>query len=382
MSAPTPAAAPTPTPAVAPAVAQAPTACPGNPHALGTSRTLAVDPAALPRIGHIQYRHTLPLQDHEVVITFDDGPLPPYTDRVLQALAAECVKVTYFLVGQMAAAYPDTVRRIYNAGHVIGTHSQNHPFHFDAMGRPRVEHEVGRGIASVRAALGDPKALAPFFRIPGLARSHDVETYLASQSLAVWSADEVADDWHRGITAAQIVSKAIHRIEAHEHRGVLLLHDIHPATALAVPTLLKELKARGYRIVQAVPMGERPPSVPERPAALVADASGGWPRVVSANATTATEKVEAAAPPKHRLRLASHHADKDRDATLHAKRGDAAQHAKRKHDTGDKEDVASARGKTRVATRGDRHADISAIVADKKHKPKTAAQSEGWAFWR
>ena len=367
----------------APAAAQVKAACPGNPQALGTSRTLAVDPAALPRIGNIQYRHTLPLGDHEVVITFDDGPLPPYTDRVLAALATECVKVTYFLVGQMATAYPDTVRRIYNASHVIGTHSQSHPFHFDAMGQARVEHEVGRGIASVQAALGDPKALAPFFRIPGLARSHDVDTYLASQSLAVWSADEVADDWHRGITAAQIVSKAIRRIEAHDHRGVLLLHDIHPATALAVPTLLKELKARGYRIVQAVPMGERPPSLPERPATQVADAAGGWPRVVPSNAASASEKAEKTEQSRHRLRLANPKAGKDPDATLHAKRGDAAQktkhvasaqHAKRTHDTGDKQDAASARG--------ERHADISAIVAGKKRKPKTAAQSEGWAFWR
>ena len=160
------------------------------------------------------------------------------------------------------AAYPDAVRRIYNAGHVIGTHSQNHPLTFDQMALPRIEREVGAGIASVQAAVGDPRAVAPFFRIPGLLRSKQVESYLASQSLAVWSADEVADDWYKGVTAQQIVRKAISRIEAKGHRGVLLLHDIHPATVMALPTLLKELKAKGYRIVQAVPAGERPKSVP------------------------------------------------------------------------------------------------------------------------
>lgn len=260
--------------------------CPANPDAIGTSRTITVDPATLPRIGSMQYHHTLPLKDHEVVITFDDGPLPPYTNRILDILAENCVKVTYFLVGQMAHAYPDTVRRIYNAGHVIGTHSLSHPFTFHTMGEPRIEHEVNGGIAYVQAALGDPKAVSPFFRIPGLARSKTVEAYLASQSIAVWSADEVADDWHRGITAKDIVRLAIKRIEAHDHRGVLLLHDIHPATVMALPMLLRELKTRGYKIVQAVPPGERPTSLPERPATLVANAAG-WPRVLKKKSITA-----------------------------------------------------------------------------------------------
>ena len=118
--------------------------------------------------------------------------------------------------------------------------------------------------------------------MPGLSRSRQIETYAESQSLSVWSADEVADDWHRGITAEQIVQRAMARIEAKGHRGVLLLHDIHPATARAVPMLLKRLKANGYRIVQAVPVGDRPASVPERGQAdVAATEKPGWPRVVS-----------------------------------------------------------------------------------------------------
>lgn len=283
--------------------------CPGNPDAIGTSRTITVDPAELPRIGKIQYRNTLPLNDHEVVITFDDGPLPPYTNRVLDTLAAHCVKVTYFLVGRMAQAYPDTVRRIYNDGHIIGTHSLSHPFTFHVMDAPHIAREVNGGIARVQAALGNPKAVAPFFRIPGLARSNAVESYLAGRSLAVWSADEVADDWHRGITAKDIVRLALKRIEAHDHRGVLLLHDIHPATALALPTLLKELKERGYKIVQAVPPGERPKVLPDRPETMVAQAGKGWPRVLDTKPVT---QEIAAKPAKHR----KHAARKDRDEAL------------------------------------------------------------------
>ena len=97
---------------VAPALAAH---CPGNPGAIGTSRTIVVDPAEHRKIGTMNYAETLPLVDKEVVLTFDDGPLPPYTDRILDILAAECVKATYFIVGSMARANPELVRRVYDA---------------------------------------------------------------------------------------------------------------------------------------------------------------------------------------------------------------------------------------------------------------------------
>jgi peptidoglycan/xylan/chitin deacetylase (PgdA/CDA1 family) len=244
--------------------------CPGHPDAIGTSRTITVDPQETPHIGTMQYKTSLPLEDHEVVLTFDDGPLPPYTSRILNILAENCVKVDYFLVGQMAKAYPDLVRRIYNSGHVVGTHSLHHPLTFNRMGEAALAKEVDGGIEAVDAAIGDPRAVAPFFRIPGLLRSNKADTYLTDKSLTVWSADEVADDWHHGITAKKIVALAMKRIDAKDHRGVLLLHDIHPATVLALPMLLKELKANGYKIVQAIPAGDRPASVPERTKTKVA----------------------------------------------------------------------------------------------------------------
>ncbi len=255
--------------------------CRGNPAAIGTSRTITVSPAALPRIGTIQYSRTLPLNDREIVITFDDGPIPPNTNRILNILASECVKATYFLVGRRASEHPHLVRRIYNDGHTIGTHSQNHLLVFDRLEPKAVEGEVRDGIASVQAAAGHPRAVAPYFRIPGLLRTRPVERYLGSQALAVWSADAVADDWYFGVTPQRIVERALARIEA-KGRGVLLLHDIHPATAAALPPLLKELKARGYRIVHVVPDGERPKSVPRLPAPAVADSSGNAPAVTGA----------------------------------------------------------------------------------------------------
>ena len=107
--------------------------CPGHPDAIGTSRTIVVDPREHPRIGTMQYPETLPLRDHEVVLTFDDGPLPRNSYKVLQILADNCVKATFFLIGQQARANPEGVRKLVAAGHTIGTHSQNHPLTFQKM---------------------------------------------------------------------------------------------------------------------------------------------------------------------------------------------------------------------------------------------------------
>jgi peptidoglycan/xylan/chitin deacetylase (PgdA/CDA1 family) len=231
--------------------------CPGNPNALGTSRTLVVDPAEHPRLGSMQYHESLPLEDHEIVITFDDGPLPPRSTQVLDALDHECVKATFFLIGKMAHNFPEVVRRIRDAGHTIGTHSYSHPLTFHRMSLEKAQFEINQGIASVTAALGDGSGPAPFFRIPGLLRADGVEHYLASLNLQIWSADFLADDWTK-IGPGQVYSRALQRIEVN-HKGILLLHDIQPRTVEALPYLLRELKRRGYKVVQVVP------ATPDRP---------------------------------------------------------------------------------------------------------------------
>lgn len=228
-----------------------------GPDALGTSRTIVVDPKEHPRIGTMQYGETLPLNDHEVVLTFDDGPLPAHTNAILDILAAQCVKATFFMVGRMAKEFPQDVRRVHDAGHTVGTHSENHPFQFGNLPPDRMATEIDDGIAHVSAALGDPSLLAPFFRIPGLRRSEAVEAALGSRGIMNWSADFPADDW-RHISSGQVVHFALSRLEA-KGKGVLLLHDIQARTQAALPVILRELKARGYRIVHVVP------ATPERP---------------------------------------------------------------------------------------------------------------------
>lgn len=239
------------------------TECPGNPNALGTSRTLVVDPREHPRIGTMQYSETLPLEDHEVVLTFDDGPIPKYSNQILAILAAQCVKATFFEIGRMATQYPEGVRKLIAAGHTVGTHTQNHPLSMNHMPIERAQQEIDDGIASTKATLGDPGQLAPFMRIPGLLRAAAVEDYLASQGIQVWSADFPADDW-RHISPQQVHDLAISRIEA-KGKGILLLHDIQARTVAALPQILSDLKARGYRIVHVIPATPTMPKTPTDP---------------------------------------------------------------------------------------------------------------------
>ena len=175
----------------------------------------------------------------------------------------------------MAKAHPGTVRQIQAAGHTIGTHSNSHPFTFHRMTWDQADAEVEGGIAAVAAALGDRNAVAPFFRIPGLMRGDTIERYLASRSLMTWSVDFAADDWLR-ISAGEIAERALRRIEA-RGRGMLLLHDIKPATVLALPIILRELKSRGYRIVHVEPATVDRVKTATLPAQWLARNNGKWP---------------------------------------------------------------------------------------------------------
>lgn len=284
--------------AAGPAVAAG---CPGNPDALGTSRTLVIDPTEHNRLGGFQYAESLPLADKEVVLTFDDGPLPPYSTRILDILSAECVKATFFMVGRMARNFPALVRRTHDDGHTIANHSQNHPFTFHKMTVDQAAQEIEDGFASIRFALGDSRSAAPFFRFPGLLRQDAVERYLAAQGYMAWSVDFMADDWTR-ISAQEVVRRSLMRLEA-RGRGILLLHDIQPATALGLHSLLRELKARGYKVVHVVPATADRPKTPTEPQQWavrrapqqVADADF-WPSVINIGLDPADPVLAAPSP--------------------------------------------------------------------------------------
>jgi peptidoglycan/xylan/chitin deacetylase (PgdA/CDA1 family) len=241
-----------------------------NTNALGTWRTIQVDPVKLGRIGTMQYRETIALAPKEIVLTFDDGPMPPMTSKVLDALRSECVRATFFLIGRNARAHPEIVRTIARDGHTVANHTENHLLF--TMPEARGMQEIDAGFRSIAAALEPMGASpAPFFRFPGLLSSHAVEQYAKRKGVAVFSADFLADDW-MPISADQVLARGLARM-GQKNSGVMLLHDVEPATALALPRFLNELKTRGYRIVHLVPaygaavieppMAEKPAPAPQ-----------------------------------------------------------------------------------------------------------------------
>jgi peptidoglycan-N-acetylglucosamine deacetylase len=231
--------------------------CPGNPQALGTARTIEVDAGATPRVGRKQFPGTLPLQPKELVLTFDDGPWPTTTPKVLDALKHECVQATFFLLGRNVQAHPQVARRELADGHSVGHHTFSHPL-LSRMGFVRAEAEINRGIAADEFALygqrrSDPST--PFFRFPGFASNPALLAYLQDRGIVVFGADVWASDW-LPMTPEQELHLLLSRIET-AGRGIVLLHDTKAQTARMLPALLRALKHRGYRIVHVVPAGGR-----------------------------------------------------------------------------------------------------------------------------
>ncbi len=218
---------------------------------IGTARNLTVSTIGGPRFGRKQYEQTLPLDDGEVVLTFDDGPLPATTHQVLDTLAAACVQATFFLIGRNAAASPELVRRIARDGHTIGNHTQSHPWTLRNMSFQAGLADIDRGAESIRQALGGAGTLAPFLRFPGFADTPELLAEMSRRNIAVFGADFWASDWNPMTPEAEL-QLVLGRLER-ARRGIVLLHDIKQQTAAMLPAFLREMKQRGFRIVHAVP---------------------------------------------------------------------------------------------------------------------------------
>src|SRR5262245_14331121 len=227
-------------------------ACPGNAGALATERVLVVDPAAYPRVGRKHFPQTLPLRPKEVVLTFDDGPEPGSTARVLDALKRECVRASFFVLGRSAAAHPALLRRELQEGHTVAHHSFGHPL-LDRMSVDAAEAEINRGFTAVDAVLygkAERNPVTPFFRFPGFASSHALLERLERRQIAVFGADLWASDW-APMTPAQQLALVLGRLDS-MRGGIVLFHDTRAQTAAMLPAFLRALKGRGYAVVHVV----------------------------------------------------------------------------------------------------------------------------------
>jgi peptidoglycan/xylan/chitin deacetylase (PgdA/CDA1 family) len=224
--------------------------CPGNPNAIGVSRILTVKPSEYPLVGTVQYQETLRLKDHEVVLTFDDGPSAPYTATILNILASECIKATFFVLGTSVADAPDLLRRAYDEGHNIGTHTFDHE-NLNELDLEKAKVAVDKGIAAASEALGSRGSLVPFFRPPYLEIAKPAEAYVLSKGLMVWSVDADSEDWTEP-DEETFVAKSLADLNKRGN-GILLMHDSQPVTARGLRMLIAELKKQNYKIVHVVP---------------------------------------------------------------------------------------------------------------------------------
>jgi peptidoglycan-N-acetylglucosamine deacetylase len=228
------------------------TPCPGNADALGTARVLIVDAKTTPRVGRKHFPQTLPLGPKEVVLTFDDGPEPGPTGRVLDALRRECVKATFFLLGRNAVAHPELARRELGEGHTVAHHTFSHPL-LGHMPLAAAEAEIDRGITAVDRVLygqssGAPRT--PFFRFPGFVSNAALLQRLQHRGIVVFGADLWASDWNP-TSPNQELQVVLGRLTA-SGGGIVLFHDTKAQTAAMLPAFLRALKARGYTVVHVV----------------------------------------------------------------------------------------------------------------------------------
>jgi peptidoglycan/xylan/chitin deacetylase (PgdA/CDA1 family) len=232
--------------ALAPA-AQPKSAC-ANPDALGVSRVVEIDTSGGPGFGFEHFKQLDFLSDKEVVLTFDDGPWPGNTPAVLKALDDECTKALFFSIGKHATYHPEILRRVAAAGHTIGAHTWSHAnLNSKKMTEQQARDEVEKGFSAVKLALGTSPA--PFFRFPQLEHNPATMAYLGTRNIATFSCDLDSFDFRKNSTPDKIVQTVMTKLDK-TGKGIILMHDFQKHTAEALPTLLRRLKAGGYKVVQ------------------------------------------------------------------------------------------------------------------------------------
>src|SRR5580692_1042283 len=248
---PTPAAAPQSAAAPAPSPAKSAPTC-DKPDGMGLARTVEIDTTGGPAFGTEHFKQYDFLREKEVVLTFDDGPWPENTPAVIKALTDMCVKGTFFEIGEHASWRPDIAKMVAAAGMTVGSHTWSHK---DLARKPyatdieQAKQEIEMGVSAVHMAVDGP--IAPFFRFPDLQQPADLMTYLGTRNIAIFSTD--IDTFDFKLRKPEDVVKSAMTKLAKNGKGILLMHDFQHATAEAMPELLRQLKAGGYKIVHMVP---------------------------------------------------------------------------------------------------------------------------------
>jgi peptidoglycan/xylan/chitin deacetylase (PgdA/CDA1 family) len=226
-----------------------------KPGGMGLARIVEIDTTGGPGFGFEHFKQYDFLRDKEVVLTFDDGPWPGNTAAVIKALADECLKATFFEIGEHATWHPEITKQVVAAGMTLGTHTWSHK---DLARNPYAKDielaktEIEMGFSAVNRAAG-PGKVAPFFRFPALQHPPQLLSYLAERNIGVFSTDIDSRDFklHK---PEDVIKSVMNQLEKHG-KGIILMHDFKQHTAEAMPELIRQLKAGGYKVVHMVPKG-------------------------------------------------------------------------------------------------------------------------------
>jgi len=223
-----------------------------KPGGMGLSRIVEIDTTGGPGFGFEHFKQYDFLRDKEIVLTFDDGPWPENTPAVLKALADNCLKATFFEIGEHAMWHPEIAKEVAKAGMTIGSHTWSHkdlarnPY---AKDLDLAKQEIEMGVSAVHMAVDGP--IAPFFRFPDLQHPPAMLSYLAERNIATFSTD--IDSFDFKLHKPELVIKSVMSKLEKRGKGIILMHDFQHNTAEALPELLRQLKAGGYKVVHMVP---------------------------------------------------------------------------------------------------------------------------------
>lgn len=187
-----------------------------------------------------------------VAISFDDGPDPTYTPRVLDVLKAKHATATFFVIGVNAEGRPDLLRREYSEGHLIGNHTYSHP-NIATTSEESTERQLTATQRLIEFATGHSTTL---FRPPYNADSEpqtpaEIIPILRAQNMHYITIGERIDpqDWRKDITADEIVQEVLNEAQ---NGHIILLHDAggdRTATVQALPRIIDSLRAKGFEFV-------------------------------------------------------------------------------------------------------------------------------------
>lgn len=216
-----------------------------HPDALGTSRILKINTKDTVGIGH--GFPALGLAHREIILTFDDGPMPDTTPQILDTLAKDCIQATFFMIGKRADAHPELVKRVKDAGHSIGSHSYTHR-ELNKLPYEEAAQDIEHGFDAVeKAEFGSVENRPRLVRFPGFKSTPELVDFVHSHDGTVVNTNMSPADW-RGQPAPATFDR-LKALLDRQDRGIILLHDSQKNTVVLLPMIIAELKARHMRIV-------------------------------------------------------------------------------------------------------------------------------------